>query len=439
MSHRRLTPPRAIAAVLILLAGAGVPASRSYTAAAQGGQSQAGASRGREVYERHCASCHGADGKGDAPAAFMLAPRPRDFTAAHYKIRTTETGSLPTDEDMLRSIRQGLPGTSMPAWQPLLSDADIRAVAAYIKTFSTRFGAEPPEVVDAGIAVPASAESRTRGAVVYERLQCGKCHGTDGRGTGATATAFTDDTGTSVRATDLAEPWTFRGGAAAPDVFMRFRTGMDGTPMPSFKGAASDADMWDLANYVVSLRRTPVWEMTATEVAAFYAEQERQARADPVRRGEYLAEAFACPVCHSPVDAQRRLIPGMRWAGGLRMDLMPWGTYTSGNLTSDRETGLGAWTDEELTRTITKGILRDGTRMLPFPMDWASFATMSPSDLDALVAFLRTIPPVRNAVPKPARTQLPFFLWAKFRMLFMGDDVPSYIYAGNAGTARGPR
>lgn len=434
MIDRRLRRARAVAAGLVLLAGAGTVGWHPFAAAAQGGQRPGAAPRGREVYQQHCATCHGVDGKGDAPAAFMLAPRPRDFTTARYKIRTTETGSLPTDADIVRSIRKGLPGTSMPAWESLLPEADIRAVAEYIKTFSPRFASEAPEIVEAGTPVAGSPESVARGATVYETLQCGKCHGTDGRGTGAAATTFMDDTGIALRATDLTEPWTFRGGDTAADVFMRFRTGLAGTPMPSFKGAASDADMWDLAHYVVSLRRKPVWEMTASEVTAFYADQDRQALADPVRRGEYLAEAFACPVCHSPVDAERRLVPGMRWAGGLRMDLMPWGTYTTGNLTSDKDTGIGSWTDEELKRTITKGILRDGTRMLPFPMDWASFATMKPSDLDALVAYLRTIPPVRNAVPKPQRTSVPYYLWAKFRMLILGEDVPSYIYAGNAGS-----
>lgn len=98
-------------------------------------------------------------------------------------------------------------------------------------------------------------------------------------------------------------------------------------------------------------------------------------------------------------------------------------------------TGLGNWTDDEIKRVITKGILRDGTRLLPFPMDWASFSTLTPSDLDAIVAYLRTIPPVRNAVPKPRRALLPVYLWDKFTMLILGNDPPSYFYAGNAGLA----
>jgi hypothetical protein len=124
-------------------------------------------------------------------------------------------------------------------------------------------------------------------------------------------------------------------------------------------------------------------------------------------------------------------------AGGMRTYLAPWGTYPTGNLTSDTETGLGSWSDDEIKRAITKGILKDGTRLLPFPMDWASFSTLTPSDLDAIVAYLRTVPPIRNRVPKPSRTLLPLYLWGKFRMMILGSDIPSYFYAGNAGSAAG--
>jgi hypothetical protein len=210
---------------------------------------------------------------------------------------------------------------------------------------------------------------------------------------------------------------------------------MSGTPMPSFDDAASEPEMWDLANYVVSLARKPVWLMSSDEVAAFYAEQQAAAKADPVRRGKYLVDTLACGLCHSPADANRRIIPGMYLAGGLRMRLEPFGDYPTGNLTSDRDTGLGAWTDDEIKRVITRGTLRDGTRLLPYPMDWPSFAHLAPDDLSAIVAYLRTVPPVTNKVPAPSRTFLPIYLWGKFRLLFLGGDPPIVIYPGNVGSA----
>lgn len=394
-------------------------------------------SRGKAVYDKHCVECHGAEGKGDGPAAMTLMPHPRDFTLGRYKIRSTESGSLPTDADLMRTVKVGLPGTAMPGWDKLLPDGDIVAVVQYIKSLSPRFAAEQPEPIVASTPATVSSESHTRGAAVYAKLQCAKCHGEDGRGTGAAATSFMDDWGFPMRAANLSEPWTFRGGPATADIYMRFRAGMSGTPMPSYKDTASEGEMWDLANYVSSMRRKPVWEMNADEVAAFYKQQDAEALADPVKRGEYLVDILACSVCHTPMDDQHRSMPGMRLAGGLRMDLEPWGTWPTGNLTSDKETGLGNWTDDEIKRVITKGILKDGSRMLPFPMDWASFATMKESDLNAVVTYLRTVPAIRNQVPKPTRTFLPVYLWSKFRMLVLGQDIPSYFYAGNTGITSG--
>ena len=81
----------------------------------------------------------------------------------------------------------------MPGWQKVLPDDDIRAVVGYVKAFSPRFAAEAPQPIAIGAPVPTAPESVTRGAAVYEKLQCGKCHGTDGRGTDAAATEFEDD------------------------------------------------------------------------------------------------------------------------------------------------------------------------------------------------------------------------------------------------------
>src|SRR5215471_1297842 len=104
---------------------------------------------GKAIYEQRCVECHGADGRGNGAAAPVLLPRPRDFAAAQFKLRTTETGSLPTDDDLIRTITYGIPGTSMPGWQKFLSTADITAVANYIKTFSPRFAAERPQSIPA--------------------------------------------------------------------------------------------------------------------------------------------------------------------------------------------------------------------------------------------------------------------------------------------------
>lgn len=128
----------------------------------------------------------------------------------------------------------------------------------------------------------------------------------------------------------------------------------------------------------------------------------------------------------------------MRLAGGLLIRISPFGDFPSGNLTSDRATGLGAWSDDEIKRVVTKGILRDGSRLLPYPMDYGSFSTLTAVDLDAIVAYLRTVPSISNKVPRPTRPFLPVYLWGKFQMLILGADPPMVFFAGNAGTKGGP-
>src|SRR5437899_1078779 len=125
--------------------------------AQRGGTPSAPPSRGKQIYDAHCVECHGADGKGDGPAAHLMIPRPRDFTRGRYKIRSTESGSVPSDDDLLRTVRQGLYASSMPAWQKLLPDDDIKAVVDYVKTLSPRFKAEQPTPVPPGASVASSA------------------------------------------------------------------------------------------------------------------------------------------------------------------------------------------------------------------------------------------------------------------------------------------
>jgi len=395
--------------------------------------------RGKSVYDAHCVECHGVDGKGDGPSAPFLVPRPRDFTTGKYKVRSTESGTMPTDDDLMTSVRRGLYGSAMPGWDRILSDGDIADVVQYIKSLSPQFAAQPPKPIAIAASLPTSPTSVARGQQAYDRLQCGKCHGSDGRGTGAVTRTFEDDWRMPLRAADLTEPWTFHGGPAARDIYLRFRTGMTGTPMPSFADAAGDAEMWDLANYVVSLARKPVWAMDATEVQQFYQQKAAQEKADPVGRGAYLVETLGCALCHSPVDDRKRVLPGMKLAGGMLIRINPFGDFPAGNLTSDKETGLGSWSDDEIRRAITKGILRDGSRLLPYPMDYGSFSTLSADDLNAVVAYLRTVPPVSNRVPPPKRPFLPVYLWGKFQMLILGADPPMVFFACNAGTKGAPR
>ena len=226
--------------------------------------------RGQEVYEQWCASCHGAEGSGDGPAAEYMIPRPRDFTLGLFQIRTTGSGELPTDQDILRVIDQGMPGTTMPGWEDELPQGDREALVAYIKTFSAFFetlGA--PEPLELSRATGVSAESIAEGRIFYDSIECWRCHGQAGRGDGESAPTLEDDSGNPVRAVDLTKNWTFNGGSSVEDIYRRLRTGLDGTPMPSFSdlldaGFMTDDQLWSLAHFVRSL--APEDEPTVQEV-----------------------------------------------------------------------------------------------------------------------------------------------------------------------------
>ena len=217
------------------------------------GQAQAQATagdlgRGKEIYDDKCAHCHGAEGKGDGSGAETLNPRPRDFTRGQYKIRSTESRELPTDDDLLRIVTDGMPGTSMPGW-PGLSDEERRAVVAYLKTFSKQFerATAPPVEIAMVDRVPPSEESVSEGRKIFEMLECAKCHGEQGRGDGPSGLTLVDEWKFPTRPADLTMSWQFRGGDAQEDLYRRFMAGLAGTPMPSIKdGFPMDMEVEDI-------------------------------------------------------------------------------------------------------------------------------------------------------------------------------------------------
>jgi DMSO reductase family type II enzyme heme b subunit len=245
--HGALPPPpgRAVAGLAERAAGAlGPPPAEAQ-----------GADRGKELYERYCALCHGAGGKGDGPAAELLLPAPRDFTAGKFKIRTTPSGQLPTDEDLSRIIRDGMPGTSMPAWGQVIKDAkDMQALVAYVKTFAEGFKGAKLELAKVPPEVASSDASIKRGKEMFEAIECFKCHGKAGRGDPDPGSDLKDDWGHPVRPANLTKPWTFRGGHERKDVAARLSTGLMGTPMPTFiDSVEKPEDIWHVTNYVRSL------------------------------------------------------------------------------------------------------------------------------------------------------------------------------------------
>jgi mono/diheme cytochrome c family protein len=227
-------------------------------AAAAPAQAQQADHPGKPVYDKWCAGCHGVDGQGQGDAAAWMLPRPRNFVQALYQIRSTRSGSLPTDADILHVIDVGMPGTAMPGWRESLSQQERDNLVSYLKTFSRFFESDQPQVLEMGGAPGGGAEVIEQGRQAYQQLECFKCHGQEGRGDGASAPTQEDDNKFPIRPADLSQPWLFNGGGTVEDIYRRLRTGLDGTPMPSLTdalegGIVTEEQLWAISHYVRSL------------------------------------------------------------------------------------------------------------------------------------------------------------------------------------------
>lgn len=141
------------------------------------------------------------------------------------------------------------------------------------------------------------------------------------------------------------------------------------------------------------------WAM-AVCLAAVLAAGAAQAET-PLDRGTYLVRGVAgCGNCHTPKDAEGKPIKGKELAGGLTFDL-PIGRIVARNITPDKETGIGAWTDAQIIAAIREGKRPDGTIIGP-PMAIEFYSHISDTDVQAIVAYLRSVKPVRNKLAKSA-------------------------------------
>ena len=215
-------------------------------------QAQTKLQLGERIYRENCAACHSQKGDGTGLEADRLKTKPRDFTTGIYKFRSTPSGSLPSDQDIFRTISRGVRGTSMLA-QLHLSEKERWAVTDYIKTFSPRFKTEKP-VEPLAISAKSSFNSQLRalGKAKYEEAGCGACHGANGQGDGPSSKEMKDDSGNPILATDLTlKP--FKSGPDPEDLFRTISTGLNGTPMPSYGNALTEKERWALVSYIFSI------------------------------------------------------------------------------------------------------------------------------------------------------------------------------------------
>jgi len=256
-------------------------------------------------YARECLACHGVEGGGDGPSAYGLNPKPRDFRNGIFKYTALKDQSRPRRLDILRTLEQGVAGTSMPNFQRL-SSTEREGLAEYVRFLSVRGEVESVLVatwkeegeINADTAheaasivwsrwlksdsklvvfdgdVPLSTPERiARGdALFHDGLKgnCLSCHGATGAGDGPAAwkigvdgkrePAYLDAWGEPIRPRDLRDG-VFRGGARPIDLYRRIYAGIPGGPMPAL-GEAQTKDgaplvtpdeIWCLVHYVRSL------------------------------------------------------------------------------------------------------------------------------------------------------------------------------------------
>ncbi len=261
---------------------------------------------GAQVYRNRCSGCHGITGDGNGEAAAYLQPKPRDYRKGIFKFTSTPYGDRPARQDLVRTIRRGAKGTSMPAF-PWMSQEDLDAVVDYVIFLTLRGRVEdglayvaddydPDEPIEAGdfadileeeidlwesaqVAVvnPISAEpaydlaSIELGRSLFIESSCYSCHGVDAKGqtewlspeflaaqesaaAGDRVQINYDAWGDPAPAANITARM-LHGGRRPLDIYRRIFTGINGTPMPQFGQifAENPAAIWHMVHYIMHI------------------------------------------------------------------------------------------------------------------------------------------------------------------------------------------
>lgn len=270
--------------------------------------------RGMEIFNLRCAVCHGITGDGAGPAAPYFVPRPRDYRRGTFKFISTPRGSKPIDEDLVRIIRNGAKGTSMPSFR-WLPDEELRAVIDYVKLLSHRGELEyrlgvladaeldegdqfepalivrtvkgieqsweqaSQQVIQPLVPNPPMTDETVRmGAIAFQKQVCVKCHGPDGKGARRADidpnNLPKDDWGHVDFAADLTSGM-LHGGRRPVDIYRRVYAGINGTPMPSFEREFKDTPetVWYIVHFVESIVEGREFEIPEVPAEQANAEQ----------------------------------------------------------------------------------------------------------------------------------------------------------------------
>jgi mono/diheme cytochrome c family protein len=253
-------------------------------------------SYGSRLYRVHCLHCHGVAGNGRGPTAPWVNPHPRDYRLGKFKFTSTKGGNerKPRRADLLRTLREGIEGTSMPSFG-LLKEEELEGLVSYVIHLSIRGQLEfelmklilidDADLADAGVSkkvdeymdlsnensipgswkaaqqqdhvivpetpYPSKEERKASVQRGFEKFRqqtgagCIKCHTDYGR----QSLLFYDDWGTIGRPADLTTG-VYRGGRRPIDLYWRIHSGINGSNMPNFSGQLSSKDIWDMVNFL---------------------------------------------------------------------------------------------------------------------------------------------------------------------------------------------
>jgi len=228
--------------------------------------------RGKELFARQCAVCHGDAGDGAGKFAYLMNPRPRNLQQGNFKLANTQN-QVPSDEDLIRTISRGMPGSAMPPWGHLPL-TDLQALTAYVRDVRAHaVRATAAAMVSRGEMQAAELESYVQSKIAPDSLVevpaepvqndvrwfngrrlylegCASCHGVDGHPV-ADAVKF-DAEGYPVPPRSFVNG-IFKGGSDGHQLYVRILKGFKGTPMPASEGNYSQDDTWDVVHYVQSL------------------------------------------------------------------------------------------------------------------------------------------------------------------------------------------
>lgn len=231
--------------------------------------------RGETLYQKQCAVCHGIAGAADGQAAYLVFPKPRDFTRDKFRLVSTNNMEA-TDEDLFKTISLGMSGSAMPSWEHLhptdrwalvyyvryLSEIDDYQKAGELTEQMLHQGPpwplkekminkeiDPRTIIQIPPEPPVTPDGLKRGQELFV-ASCAGCHGAKGKGDGQQE--MKDNLGYPLRPRDLTAG-IFKGTATSKDLYHRMLGGIPGTPMPSYAGVFKEEQIWDLIHFVQSL------------------------------------------------------------------------------------------------------------------------------------------------------------------------------------------